>query len=783
MRKVFRQALSLLLALCLLPLSSAALAEETEGAGLRIAELMVKNKATVRDEDGDFSDWIELENASSRPVSLAGWALSDGGNGAAWPLPERTLQPGERLLVFADKKDRPEPVPHTDFALSEGETLRLLAPDGSTADELVCADCKSDRSLLRTEDGFVECVFPSPGYVDTAAGYNAWQESLTPLGPLCIAEVSVYETEARFGTYYGCCDWVEIRNLSDETVSLGGWTLSDDSTDCVLPDYALSPGRSLLLRCSETPALSPHAADFGTGFSLSSESDRLFLRSPDGQLVDWAALRGIPFGASFGRDPQRGGWCFFASPSPGKDNSGGVRRVSAAPVSDGPDGVFDGVESVSVSLRADGEIHYTLDSSLPTAQSPLYEGPLCFAETTMLRAVAVERDALPSRPLNLSYFLNEGHTLPVVSLVADSPAQFRRMYSGSYPVPIITANVAWYDGDARFSLPCEVRLNGETSRVLTKKNLALRFRGVYGAEALDFDCFGGGVTHFTNLLLRSGQNYSGAVMKNELGCAMADAATDAVMVQRFRYCVLYLNGSYNGIYALMEKTNEQMAADLLGVSKDSVTVIEASASPHSAFYQEVYEPAVSRDLRNEDNYRAVCEALDIDSLIDWTIIEGWCCNKDLQSGNVRYVRSTETDGKWRVMLYDLDATFGGQEYCFDILTPYSLSSRQIGMLLGALLKNPDFRDRFLTRAAELLSGPLSDEAFLREIDLLEEQLAPEIPRNHAMLGLIASAWPGNVDKLRALCDGPGWAQTCVNMLCYRLRIGSEERERYFGALS
>ncbi len=777
MQRLLQRLLALCIALCLLPAVPAARAED--GATVRVTELMIKNKATIRDADGDFSDWIELENASGRPVSLLGWTLSDREERAGWALPERVMQPGERLLLFADGKDRGEGELHTDFALSEGETLLLRAPDGTVADAVPCEGAESDVSLVRTEAGFVPCNFPTPGYYDTNAGYEAWQQSCEPLGALEISEVCVYEQRARFGEELGACDWVEVRNRSGEALPLAGWTLSDGKTNYALPAKQLGAGECLLLRCDE--ATTGYSHDYCTGFALSAENERLFLRDPDGALSDWAALRGIPLGASFGRAEGRGGWCYFADPTPGHPNAEGFRRVSAMPVSAEPDGVFKDAQSVTVTLTAAGEIRYTLDGSLPDAQSALYSEPLTFTETTVLRAVAIEPDALPSRALSLSYILNEGHTLPVASLLSDSLHDLRKLYEHNGPVQRITANVAFYDETGGgFNLPCEVRLNGETSLVLPKKNLSLRFRAAYGVSELNYDCFGGGVTRFTNLLLRSGQSYNGAVMKNELGCALAEAATDAVCVQRFRYCALYINGEYAGIYALMEKTNEQMAADWMGVSKDSVTVVEASAHADSEFYREVFEPATTLDLCDDENYRLIEERLDIASLIDWTIIEGWCANKDLQSGNLRYARSTENDGRWRLMLYDLDATFSGVDACFDILSAPSLADRQIGQLLSALLQNASFRDRFLTRAAALFSGPLSDAALLAQIDRLEAILAPEIPRNHAMLGLDAGRWPESVALLRALCDGKGWTQTCIDTLCQRLKLSAEERAAYFG---
>ena len=102
----------------------AARPETDAGAeSLRISELMHKNKASLLDEDGDFSDWIELENASAAPLELEGWRLSDRGSKKGWALPARTLAPGELLLIFTDGKDRSEGELHADFSLSEGETL------------------------------------------------------------------------------------------------------------------------------------------------------------------------------------------------------------------------------------------------------------------------------------------------------------------------------------------------------------------------------------------------------------------------------------------------------------------------------------------------------------------------------------------------------------------------------------------------------------------------------------------------------------------------------------
>ncbi len=44
-----------------------------------ISELMAANNSLLRDEDGDFSDWIELRNHGGEPVNLQGLYLTDSG--------------------------------------------------------------------------------------------------------------------------------------------------------------------------------------------------------------------------------------------------------------------------------------------------------------------------------------------------------------------------------------------------------------------------------------------------------------------------------------------------------------------------------------------------------------------------------------------------------------------------------------------------------------------------------------------------------------------------------
>ena len=125
---------SLRVFICLLVLGAARVAPGQET--LLISEFMAANNGPVLDQDGDASDWIELYNAGSASVNLAGWKLTDdAANLAKWTFPATNLAAGNYLLVFASGKNRAVAGQqlHTSFALDNaGEYLALVKPDGVT---------------------------------------------------------------------------------------------------------------------------------------------------------------------------------------------------------------------------------------------------------------------------------------------------------------------------------------------------------------------------------------------------------------------------------------------------------------------------------------------------------------------------------------------------------------------------------------------------------------------------------------------------------------------------
>ena len=776
MKRTAKMLTAALLALALALPGTAAAADDTPA--VRISEMMYKNHATLQDADGEFSDWFELENTSNRVVRLKGWSVSDGKT--VWDFPaDATLPRGGVRVVFASRTDKTVSGElHTSFALGEGETLYLIAPDRTIADRAACDPELPDEHVLRRENGggLTESVWATPGYPNTAAGYAAFCESRITDCPLVIYEAAVYnDTFALKGEYY---DWVEIKNVSKESVKLSDYCLSDDRREpekWSLPNRTLAKGQSILIYCTgeENPTT---GNGLRANFALNASSETLYLtKKGESAPADFVWLHDIPYGYSMGRTDAENGFFYLRRQTPNEPNeTDAYRYISEAPAANREPGVYEAGRTVRVKLAAAGDIYYTTDGSAPTEESTPYTGAITVDKTTVLRAVAVEEGGAPSRALTLSFFIGEEHTLPVLSLVTDSPRRFSEIYEGSVKDRECAGNLSFYAPEGSFSIGCGVEMKGHTSLFAPKKSLGVSFRGCYGAETLAYDIFGEGPAEFSELSIRAGQDYSSTVFRNELMQELC-AELDTTVTQRSRYCVLYINGEYWGIYCLKDDITRQYYANLTGTAKEDVTMLSSPVPQSAAVYTEALGLWKDTSLTREEAYERFCAAVDMDGFIDWVLLEGYCANVDIKS-NLRYLRTG--DGPWQIVFYDLDWAFQTRNNCFfNLIGPEQTA--QIAPTIRWLFGIDGFKERLLTRYADLTEMTLSDGHVTEMIDEYRALLAPEMARERARWSGTAGAWEESVDALRAnIADG--YAAHTVRNLCSALGVGDEERMEYFG---
>jgi hypothetical protein len=99
--------------------------------GVVINEIMSVNSNTVKDQNGEYDDWIELYNLSDTIVDLSGYYLSDSKSDLSkWSIPPGTnIQPDSSIIIWADA-DTLQLGLHANYKLSStGETVVFLTPE------------------------------------------------------------------------------------------------------------------------------------------------------------------------------------------------------------------------------------------------------------------------------------------------------------------------------------------------------------------------------------------------------------------------------------------------------------------------------------------------------------------------------------------------------------------------------------------------------------------------------------------------------------------------------
>ena len=152
-----------------------------------MSEFMALNSTGLRDNDGDFSPWVELWNPNQdQKVSLTNWKLSHGS--ITWTFPAVEIMPGEFLIIFASGKDRRTSTAplHTNFSLMASGDLKLLRPDNSVASQFLSYPAQQPNISFGRDaaapalTGFY--FIPSPGDANNYDGAGVAKQVLFSAG-------------------------------------------------------------------------------------------------------------------------------------------------------------------------------------------------------------------------------------------------------------------------------------------------------------------------------------------------------------------------------------------------------------------------------------------------------------------------------------------------------------------------------------------------------------------------------------------------------------------------
>ena len=300
-----------------------------------INEVMAGNKQAVTDEEGNYSDWIELYNPGTTDVSLSGWGLSDSKlEQAKWTFPDISIPAGGYVIVYCDKQDKREtdqPL-HANFGLSSsGEDVVLTNNLGVIVDYTTFSQMPSDTSMGRDpKDNSQWTSFEkvTPGYANTDEGYEQFLASRkVDSSPLRISEVMSANVTTLTDDYGAYSDYVEIENTSDSEIDLSGYGLSNKPNKTMkwrFPEGVKIPAHGYVVVYCSGKAYSKDGSNnyLHTNFRLSSYKVEVSLANKAGQILDSVEVPEMKSDTVYLRDPSDNyEWTTSANPSPGYANT------------------------------------------------------------------------------------------------------------------------------------------------------------------------------------------------------------------------------------------------------------------------------------------------------------------------------------------------------------------------------------------------------------------------------------------------------------------------------
>lgn len=141
-------------------------ASENASNGVAINELLAQNTNVVKDESGDYEDWVELYNNNDFEVELAGYFLSDKTeNVSKWSFPEGTIIPANGYLVVWADEEQEEGDLHSNWKLSvSGESVTLSDPLQNQVDQIIFGAQTTNMAFARVPNGTGEFRIQAPTF-------------------------------------------------------------------------------------------------------------------------------------------------------------------------------------------------------------------------------------------------------------------------------------------------------------------------------------------------------------------------------------------------------------------------------------------------------------------------------------------------------------------------------------------------------------------------------------------------------------------------------------------
>jgi hypothetical protein len=458
-------------------------------------------------------------------------------------------------------------------------------------------------------------------------------------------------------------------------------------------------------------------------------------------------------------------------------------------------GTFVGNQTVTLSVPARVDIHYTLDGSLPTVASPVYRGPLSLDTSTRLRAVAVSPDSAVAGtgrqgPVATEVYLRvdrdaESFTshLPIILIHTFESGTLDAYGTEHVPAVMLVlepkSGTSRLVGRAAVDSRIGIHVRGETSRNFPKKQYAVELHA--DDEDADSDRPLLGLPGNSDWVLSDPVTYDRALIRNALAFALSNRIGRYAPRTRFAEVVMVDDrgdvraASFLGFFTLVEKITRDpervnvsrlpaSASTAASVTGGFILRIDKGVPDFAAagrrlqfvypdpedmrlpertpqfdfirtFIEDFAQAASAADFKHPSTGRHYSEFIDVDAWIDHNIINALTKNVD----GLRFSAYFYKDRGGRLAagpVWDFDRSLG---------TPYdprAAEPEEWNQTFNAtdyfnegwwwlLFRDPDFRSRYRTRFKALLNGEFSAGNLERIVDAMAAQVGDAAGRNFA----------------------------------------------------
>lgn len=602
-------------------------------------------------------------------------------------------------------------------------------------------------------------------------------------------------------------DWIELYNAGASSVSLTGYYLSDkisNPTKWAIPAGVSIPATSVL-RIWASGRNTVVGTNIHTGFKMTqTKPEGLCLADPGGVILDSMTLKPTLAGHSRGRTTNGAAtWSVFTTPTPNANNAGAMLEYASRPVMSVAAGFYGGAQNITITATAGLTIRYTTDGSIPTTSSTLYSGPVSVATTTVLRARAFS--ALPNEPASFiesnTYFINQTHTIPVISVFGD---QTDDLLGGMG----ITAETGLEYFDKSKVQVAET--NGETNEhgndswAYNQRGFDYVSRDEMGYnDAINYKVFSMRPRKsFQRIIFKAAANDNfpqgtpgqPAHVRDAFAHHLAQRADLNVDARSMEMVIVYLNGQYWGVYDIREKVDDL----------DYTSYYYDQDAPYVEFLQtwggtwEAYTPspgqaqadwnALNNYIQTNSmavpaNYAYVDSLFNIKSFVDYFVYNSWLVTSDWLNWNTAWWRGLDTLGdkkKWRYTLWDLDAIMGHYINYTGVPDPSPNADpcnvdnlpdpggQGHALILNALMANPDFKQYYESRYIDLMNTKLNCSFVIPIYDSVIASMDPEMTKHCAKWGGSYSTWKANADGFKQDITDRCNAMTQGMIDCYNL---------------